>query len=77
MISGSKYPKSENLEIWNFEDPEILFWEGVISLYKFFTKSVISGSKCQKSEDLEIWNFEDPEILFKVSFPFINSSQNR
>ena len=44
--------------------PKIHIWEGVISLHKFFTKSVISGSKCPKSENLEIWNFEDPEILF-------------
>ena len=54
VISGSKCLKSENLEIWNFEDPEILFLEGVISLHKFITKSVISGSKRPKSENSEI-----------------------
>ena len=54
MISGSKCPKSKNLEIWNSGDPKILFLEGVISLYKFFTKSVISGSKHPKSENSKI-----------------------
>ena len=36
------------LEFRIFGDPELLFWEGVTFLYKFFTKSVISGSKCPK-----------------------------
>ena len=34
--------------------PKIQFLEGVISLYKFITKSVISGSKWPKSENSEI-----------------------
>ena len=34
-------------------DLKIQFLEGVISLYKFTTKSVISGSKCPKSNN---WN---------------------
>ena len=54
MISGSKCPKSKHLEFWDFGDPRILFLEGVIFLYKFFTKSVISGSKRPKSENWEI-----------------------
>ena len=54
VISGSKCPKSKNLEIWNFEDPEILFLEGVIFLYKFLSKSVISGSKRPTSENSKI-----------------------
>ena len=54
MISGSKYPKSKNLEIWNSGDPKFLFLESVIFLYKFFTKSVISGSKHPKSENSKI-----------------------
>ena len=54
VISGSKCPKVENLEIWNFEDPEILLSESVTSLHKFFTKSVISGSKRLKSENFKI-----------------------
>ena len=40
-----------NLEFWN---PEILFWQGVNSLYKFITKSMISDSKRPKSENSEI-----------------------
>ena len=54
---GQMAQNSQNrkiFEIWNFGDPEILFWEGVISLYKFITKSVISGSKRPKSENSEI-----------------------
>ena len=51
VISGSKCPKSKQLEIWNSGDPKLLFLEGVIFLYKFFTKSVISGSKRPKSEN--------------------------
>ena len=51
VISGSKCPKSKNLEIWNSGDPKLLFLEGVIFLYKFFTKSMISGSKRLKSEN--------------------------
>ena len=54
MISGSKCPKSKNLEIWNYGDPKILFLESVIFLYKFFTNSVISGSKHPKSENSKI-----------------------
>ena len=52
-------------------DPKIQFWEGVISLDKFFTKSVISGSKCPKSEKLEFWDFGDPRILFLEGFIFL------
>ena len=37
--------------------PKIQIWEGVISLHKFITKSVISGSKWPKLENFEIWNF--------------------
>ena len=48
VMSGSRCPKSENLEFGDFGDPRILFWEGVIFLYKFFTKSVISGPKIGK-----------------------------
>ena len=51
--------------------PKIQFWEGVISLHKFFTKSVISGSKCPKSKKLEIWNSGDPKILFLEGVIFL------
>ena len=43
--------------------PKIQFCGGVISLHKFFTKSVISGSKCPTLKNLEIWNSGDPKIL--------------
>ena len=43
--------KFGNLDLGN---PKILFLEGVIFLYKFFTKSVISGSKHPKSENSKI-----------------------
>ena len=50
--NAQKFEKK--LEIWNSGDPKILFLEGVIFLYKFFTKSVISGSKHPKSENSKI-----------------------
>ena len=49
-----KIDKYGNLEIWN---PKILFWEGVMVLYKLFTESVIWGSKRSKSKNMKIWNF--------------------
>ena len=50
---------------------KIQFWEGAISLYKFFTKSVISGSKCPKAENLEFGDFGDSRILFLEGFIFL------
>ena len=43
--------------------PKIQVWEGVISLHKFFSKSVISGSKCPTLKSLEVWNSRDHKIL--------------
>ena len=33
--------------------PKLQFWEDVISLHKFFTKSVISASKCPQLKNLD------------------------
>ena len=54
-------------------------WEDVISLYKFFTKSVIWGSKCPKLDNkLEIWNLGILKSYFgEVSFSVNKYSQNR
>ena len=61
-----KIDKYGNLEIWN---PKILFWEGVMVLYKLFTESVIWGSKRSKSKNMKIWNFGILRSYFgKVSF---------
>jgi len=58
--------KYGNLEIWN---PKILFWEGVMVLYKLFTESVLWGSKRSKSTNMEIWKCGILKSYFgKVSF---------
>ena len=43
-----------DLEFGDFGDPRIPFWEGIIVLYKLFTKLVISGSKRPKLRNCEI-----------------------
>ena len=49
----------------------------LISLYQFFTTFVVSGAKCQQSQKLEIWTLGIIKSYFwKVSFSFINYSQN-
>ena len=71
VISGSKYPKLKNLEIWNSGDLKFQFLESGIFLHKFFTKSVISGSKCPKSKKVECWDFGDPRIIFLEGVIFL------
>ena len=85
-------PKIGKSGIWDFGDAgvhaqtaKIQFWEAVISLIKFFTKTVISGSKFPKSENLEFVISAMLEFTLrrlkssfgKVSFPLLSSSQNR
>ena len=53
-------------------DLKVQVWEGVNSLSKCFTISVISGSKCCKSKNLEIWNSGDPKILFWEGVIFLH-----
>ena len=53
-------PASEKMGIRNLEilkiGSKILCWEGVIFLYRLFTKSVIWGSKYPKSGKSKIWS---------------------
>ena len=44
--------------------PKIQFWEGVVFLHKFFTKSMTYDSKWPKSEKSEFWDFGGPRIKF-------------
>ena len=52
--SGSKYGKSENLELWMFGNPKIWIWESGTFLHKFSTLSMITDSKCPKLENCKI-----------------------